>query len=384
MTSRERVLAALNHKEPDRVPLDLGCGRACKFTKKFYDNLVDALGMPEKKDNVEIHGETIQTVYPDNDVLNALGCDIIEAPWHWEPDPDVVTKNWEDSEGRHIIDEWGTHYFMSNKTGLYFDAIEFPLEDAEDEEDDAAYAWPKTRTPADISVETSRKYQQDGFATICTKPYGDGFLCEGPFLYGYENWLVMLGTEPERVRKILDKLLEKKIEHWDKILNKVGDSVDIICECDDMGAQAGPLISMDMFKNLILPYYKELCGHIHKTSSAKFFLHSCGSIKPFIPHLIEAGVDILNPVQFTSADMDLNELKRDFGQDITFWGGGIDTQHTLVRGSKADVRDMVKRNLDILKKGGGYVFSTVHNVQADVPVENFMEMLNTFRENCKY
>jgi uroporphyrinogen decarboxylase len=223
-----------------------------------------------------------------------------------------TSKEWEDDYYLYIVDEWGTHLRMPRHEGKYFDMYRFPLAEGT-EEDDAAYVWPEAPSIKPEAPQEVRSYQEVGL------------LQTGPKNYGFENWLTMLALEEKRVRAIVDKLLERKIEYWDNIFSVLGTSLDIACEMDDLGEQRGPFIGPDMFRKIIKPYYKGLFPYIKKKSGAKLFLHSCGSVAKFNPDLIEAGADILSPVQIGAAGMDPFELKREFGKDLVFWGGGVNT-----------------------------------------------------------
>lgn len=382
MTSRERLMLALDHKEPDHIPLDLGAGNACKLHKEFYRRLCIGLGLPEYAENIRLGSTIYQYVDVDEKVAELLGTDVrspVLKTSGVKPEPRL----WEDETNRYMVNEFGTTFRMP-KNGLYYDMIDQPLKGSFDEADDDAYVWPTMPVIDQSSVEQARQYQKDGYPTIFTYPYNDGFLQFGPKVYGYDHWLMLLSVEPERVDKIQQKLLEKKMEYWDTVLGAFGDAIDIVCESDDFGTQKGTFISHTMFREQILPRTRELYDYIHSKTKAKVFLHCCGSIAPFLGDLIDAGLDIINPVQITAYNMDPYYLKKEFGKDLTFWGGGIDTQHTLPNGSPKEIVDTVERCMDALRKDGGWVFSPVHNVQADVPVENFLLMLETFRKHCNY
>jgi uroporphyrinogen decarboxylase len=179
----------------------------------------------------------------------------------------------------------------------------------------------------------------------------------------------------------MDRVLELKINYFDTLLTEIGDQVHIVRELDDLGSQQGLLISPEMYREFIKPRQKKLFDFIkRKAPGVKILFHSCGSVYEIIPDLIEVGADILNPVQVTAASMDSLKLKKEFGSEITFWGGGVDTQEILPRGTAQQVRDEVKRRIDDLAPGGGFVFATVHNIQEDVPIENIIALLETLRE----
>jgi len=203
-------------------------------------------------------------------------------------------------------------------------------------------------------------------------------------MWGFENWFAMLVAEPERCTPFMDKLLEKKIEYYDNIFEVYDGLVDVCSEADDFGTQRGTFISPKLIKEMILPYHKKLNAYLKSKGAGYMTLHTCGSVEAVIPDIIEAGFDCLNPVQISAANMSPEHLKKTYGKDIVFWGGGINTQSTLPNGTPEQVREETKRNIDIFARDGGFVFSTVHNVQDDVPIENFIAMWETFQDNCKY
>jgi uroporphyrinogen decarboxylase len=172
-----------------------------------------------------------------------------------------------------------------------------------------------------------------------------------------------------------------KIEFWDSLLDEIGDVVDIVGEGDDYGTQQSQLISPDQFREYYKPHFVRVLSFIkEKAPNVKILFHSCGNVRPVIPDFIEMGVDLLNPVHITATGMEPRQLKKDFGKDIVFWGGGVDTQHILPNGTPAEVKEDVKRNIDALAPGGGFVFSTVHNIQAEVPPQNIMAMVEALKE----
>ena len=370
MTNKERVMCAFEHREGDRIPYDFGGGKGCKFTKEFYLKLLDYLGFQE---DLEFCSKTSQLVYASDRVLDALGCDVRSVKLDLIRQ-DHGARDWEDEKNYYMTDMWGTGYRMPKDGGMYYDMVDFPLISAEDEEDDDKYCFPQVPVPKPGSQKDAVRYQKAGYPVTIAEHFGNGFLQTGPRLYNFDNWLCMLAAEPERAERFLERLLEAKMKYWDNLLDEYGESVDFISECDDLGTQTGPFISHEMFSRLILPYHKRLYTHIKSRYHVKILLHSCGSISNMIPDLIDAGVDALNPVQTTAANMDPVWLKQEFGKDIVFWGGGIDTQHTLPFGTPQQVSDMVKRNMEILGKDGGFIFSTIHNMQQDVPIENFIAM----------
>ena len=208
-----------------------------------------------------------------------------------------------------------------------------------------------------------------------------GGLSEGLFkMRGFEDGYMDLAAEPDRPHRIMEKILEIKLAYWEKVLPLLGDDVDIVGEADDLGGQERTLFSPAAYRRLVKPLQKELFSFLHARTKAKVFFHTCGAVRDLIPDLIEVGVDVLNPVQVSATGMETGALKREFGRDLVFWGGGVDTQRVLGSGTPAEVRDEVRRRVADLRDGGGFVFATVHNVQPNVPAENLVAMWEAFRE----
>ena len=204
--------------------------------------------------------------------------------------------------------------------------------------------------------------------------FGGNLFENGQFLYRTDEFLVNLLIEPENMNKMLDKLLEMHLKTLEKVLDAVGDSVDVIMFGDDLGTQSAPMINPDLYREVFYPGHKKMFQMVKDRTDMKVFLHSCGSVKQFLPDLIDAGLDIINPVQTTAADMDPLELKKEFGKDLVFWGGGVDTQHLLPGGTPDEIRRDVRKNAEILMKDGGFVFSQIHNIVTGVPPENIVAM----------
>ena len=375
MNSRERVLCALNHKQPDRVPLDLGAGKSCKFSLGAYKKVLSYFGMEE-----EIRFQKVmQTAFASDAFFERIESDVraVYPAFIREGAPDP---EWEDEQYFYFRDQWGTAYRKPKVDGLYFDYFEYPLE-GKDEDADAAYVLPRPSYISKAAAQEAVAYRETGYPVIMTETFGSGFLHTGPKVYGFDDWFSILASEEQRAIAFLDKLLERKLEYWDKVSEVFGTSLDIVCEMDDVGMQTGPWISPTLFRRVIKPYYQKLYPYIKKVTGAKLFLHCCGSITQLLPDLIEAGVDIVSPVQINAADMDPYKLKKEFGKDICFWGGGVDTQIILPTGTPQQVKDHVKRNIDAFSTDGGFVFAAVHNIQANVPVENIIAMWESFMEN---
>ena len=380
MTSRERVLNILNHKEADQIPLDLGTGKACSINMKIYARLLEYFGI---KEEIQCANKTSQLAHASEAFLERIGGDM-RAPFPlFKKPPKPTSEEWEDENGYYIRNAWGTLMRMPKEGGLYYDMIQAPLQGT-DEDDGIEYTLPELPEVDPAAVEQAKRFRQEGFPVLGTEHFGYGFLQNGPRIYGYEDWMVMLALGDKRVAEHCDKLLEAKMKYWDHIIEAFGDLLDVVSETDDIGMQSGPFISPELFRRVIKPYQKKLYDHIHSRTNAKIFLHTCGSIVELLPDLIEIGLDIVNPVQISAAGMDPAFLKKEFGKDIVFWGGGVDTQKVLPTGTQQQVRDQVKKNMEIFSKDGGFVFAVVHNLQADVPTENVIALLEAFHENKKY
>lgn len=382
MNSRERLLTALSHKEPDRIPLDLGAGCSCKFTKYFYVKLLDYFGIQEE---LVMNHIPYQLVTASDKVLDLLKCDVRSASLHPIPQAEnPYAKKWEDADSYYYTNNWGTRYRMPKHQGLYYDLIGGMLQDSEDEEGDQKFIWPVPEKFPAADRQQLEDYRRAGLATTISEQFGNGFLQQGPLMWGFENWFAMLLTEPERCTLFMDKLLEKKKEYYDHIFEVYGGLVDVCSEADDFGTQRGTFVSPKLIREMILPYHKKLNDYLKAKGAGYMTLHSCGSVEASIPDIIEAGFDCLNPVQISAANMSPEHLKKSYGKDITFWGGGINTQSTLPNGTPEQVREETKRNIDAFARDGGFVFATVHNVQDDVPIENFIAMWETFQDHCRY
>jgi uroporphyrinogen decarboxylase len=202
----------------------------------------------------------------------------------------------------------------------------------------------------------------------------------GTFLRRLDNFLTDLLLQPDEVERLLDALMEVHLETLENVCRSVGDVVDIIRFGDDLGMDTGPFMRPKTYQKLFKPRHTILTNYVKENSTMHTFLHSCGSIYKLLPDLIDAGFEVINPVQISSRDMEPERLKREFGDAITFWGGGADTRKTINRGSPEEVKDHVRENIEILSPGGGFVFNTVHNIMPDVPPENILAMFEAIDE----
>ena len=380
MTPRERVITALNHREPDKVAFDLNGSLCSGIHINAYRNLLSYLGI--KKEEIYIHDPMQQICWIDENVLQKLNVDIRlilpNPPFSWKLEIN------QDGDYKYFTDQFGITWRMP-KGGFYYDLADCPLKNAKIE-DLENYPWPNIKTPERIKglKEKAKSLHEKGSLLTIERITG-GFFEASFWLRGFEDFYCDLANNPDYAMALMDKLLELEMQYWDLLLSEIGDYIDVILTANDLGGQDGPMISMEMFRKYIKPRMKRLNSFIKKKKPDVFiFFHSCGSVYDLIPDLIETGIDILNPVQVNAKDMDTKRLKGEFGDVLTFWGGGIDTQEILPYGSPQQVKDEVKRRIEDLAPGGGFVFAAVHNIQPDVPPENIMAMWEALQKYGKY
>ncbi len=381
MTPRQRVLAALNHQEPDRVPLDIGGGTSTTIVVEGYDRLKQRLG---------IAGETVVMNKPfrlaalDEQVMEYLGSDcrpVVPKPAaHWPALPA--------SEPGTYVDAWGVtrRQVFYGQGCYYWELYRHPLAEAT-VEDLETYPWPDPTDPgltAGLAEETRARYEYTPYALV-----GDGglksFWEQAYMLRGLEGLLADLVLNPGFVTALLTKLLEINLAGTARFLDAVGRYIQVFRTADDLATQRGLLMSPKTFRKLLKPFYAKYFAFVKAHTDAKIFYHSCGNVADLIDDLAEMGVDAINPVQVSALapDGDVAALKDRFGQKITFWGA-IDTQRVLPYGSPADVAEEVRRRICELGPGGGLVLAAVHNLQPDVPPENILAMAEAVREYGRY
>jgi len=393
MNGRDRLLAALNHLEPDRVPFDLGSTQVTGIHTVAYRALRDRLELPPVTPTLcdEVQGLAL----PDDDLLDRLGVDV-RGLFPLNSHNDRVNDRVNDrirrepkgggEEVETFVDEWGITQHRPYPDGLYFTAVRHPLAGVITAADVAKHPWPDTGDPRRIAGlhDLAATYRASGRA-VMIKGVLAGIFEMAQRMRGMAPLMMDMASDEALAGALLDKMVELKLAFWEMALPQLCDVVDVISEADDYGTQVSQLISPRMFRRFMKPRLAILFSRIHALApDAKLFFHSCGNVRPLLPDFIELGVDILNPVHVRATGMDPVELKRDFGRDIVFWGGGVDTQDVLPHGTPAEVRDDVRRNIEALAPGGGFVFNTVHNIQADVPAENVVAMWQTVREYGVY
>jgi uroporphyrinogen decarboxylase len=369
-------MKALNHEEPDLVPIDMGSTENTTLTRVAYTNLRKHLGMQEDSRPFVIN-RMMDAVYPSEDLLRHYRVDFRPVRPSSTYNPDI-----REMPDDSFYDEMDIRW---KKAGHYYDMVENPLRSLSLKEAlRAKMPDPKAAGRVEgLRAQAKLIFERTEYAIVV------GHIMWGPFelgcaLRGYDQFLMDLSQDTKYAEALMDRNLELATGFWDAYLAEVGDHVQVCAQGDDLGMQTSPIISPDMYRRLIKPRHKKLFDFIRSKTTARIFLHSCGSVYDLIPDLIESGVQILSPVQFTAAKMNLESLKKNFGSELTFWGGGIDTQHFLPRATVGEIADEISKIFDIMAPGGGFVFVPVHNIQADVAPEKVDAIYKTALEKRKY
>ncbi len=378
LTPRERVQKALNHEIPDRVPIDLG-GFQTGIHKRAYQNLLLHLGI---EDEIQILDPVQQLALPCDQLLERFHVDIRYIVAHGpEGFEGGIEQNILNGKLWHSLkDEFGVVWSMPDDHQLYMDIIHHPLKEASTA-DLQDYPFPDGGDPTRFTGlrEKARDLRRKTRYALSTGIGGVVYeTCW--YMRGLERWYMDMLENPKFCQALLDKILTFWIDYYGAFLSEVGDLVDVVMVGDDLAGQDGPLFSPDFYRLHVKPRQKRLIAHIKSLTPAKVWYHTCGACQELIPDLLDNGIDILNPVQLSAINMDPLDLKRKFGDRLTFWGGGIDTQHVLPWAKPEEIRDHVQRNIEVFKTGGGYVFNPVHNIQADVPVENIIALFDAAYE----
>ena len=404
MTPRERILAALNHVQSDRIPLDLSGHRSSGINAMTYARLRDHLGLPRKP--IRVYDPIQQLAIVDADVLDRFGVDTVELgrgfaleDRHWIdwilPDgtpcqlpawvkPERESRRWilrsatgriiaQMPEGVHFFEQ--THYPFAEQDDLdhlpeaFGEAMWFTV---------ASPPGPLTAGPDGeemLAAGAGRLRQQTNRAIIGL--FGGNLLEAGQILYRNDNFLMLLASDARQAHRFLDRLMELHLARLERFLRAAGSHLDIILFGDDLGSQKGPQISPAMYREFFKPRHQLLWRRAKELANVKILLHCCGGVRELLPDLIDAGLDAINPVQISCRGMEARELKAEFGQQLTFWGGGCDTQNILLNGTPDQVREHVRQQVETLSPGGGFVFQQVHNILANVPPANVVAMLET-------
>ena len=378
MNARERVLTALNHQEPDRVPIDFAGTGVTTICYQAYDELRKYLGYKPIGYRHEDLGAAAWAgvVTPHTEIYDRLRSDVkmagMGSPDTWKLDIHYGDQN------DTYVDEWGTTV-VRPKGGHYFDYRIFPIQSGTVEAVKAWKSWPDPNNPGRWEGFRQRclDVRATGRALTAFSVFGGGIFEQPARVMPMEEYYMGLASDPKFADLILGIMYDIYAAATERMLDEVGDILDVWVYWDDMSGQNERLISPRFYHKHLKPLHRKLFDLVKSKTQAKIFFHCCGSARPWIPDLIDVGVDILNPVQTSAAGMDPVGLKRDFGKDITFWGGACNPQGALAFGTPEQVIDEVRRNIDALAPGGGFVLANVHNIQNLVPPENILAMFDT-------
>ncbi len=377
LTPRERIRTALAHGTPDRIPVDLGSTCVTSIADGAYGPLRRLMGLPEE--HPPIWDMPQQLPYLAEDLLVALGVDTCTVTIPPEKaDPPILR-----DEGAYWgwTNRWGAHLRMPKSGGYYFDWVDFPIPDLT-EEAVRDFRWPALDSDEVLATyreEAVRLSTTTDYAIVGTGIVGMGIFEQGCFTAGSEEFMMAMAADRPLAERLLDGITEFSIESATRYLDQVGPYLDVYQYGDDVATQLGWMISPDSYVSLIKPRQKRLIEAIKARTDAKFFYHGCGAVFDLIPHLIDIGVDIVNPVQVSARGMDTARLKATYGKDVVFWGGGVDTQQVLPFGTPDEVRAEVRRRVRDLGPDG-FVWAAVHNIQAGVPPENILAAFEALRE----
>jgi uroporphyrinogen-III decarboxylase len=418
MTSRERVRAALEHRQPDKVPVDFGSTPVTGINASTVYKLRKAFNLPERPVRIVCSYQLLGEV--DEELMEKLGCDCVQImPYKtmfgfrnkgWKP--------WTLSDGTPVLvpEGFNTKYESDGSVyqypegdttvppsgympagGFFFDAIIRQEPFDEDNPMAADNTEEFTRISDDelrhVQEQADYLYRNSSRAVIGGlngTALGDVSMVPATWMKhpkgirDVSEWYIAMASQQGFLKEVFDRQSEIAVENFKLYYQAVGDRIDVLYLCGtDFGAQNSLLCSTRLFDEVYLPYYRRMTDWVHSNTKWKVFKHCCGSIMPLIPNLIAAGIDILNPVQNSADNMDPQEIKDTFGGKLTFWGGGVDTQKILPFGTPQDVYDQVTERIKIYNRGGGFVFNTIHNTQAKVPSENFLAMLEAITQHRK-
>ncbi len=405
MTSRERVLAAIAHREPDRVPLDIGSTPSSGISAIAYNNLKKRLGITEGEGHTRIYDVIQQVAQPEETILDLFGADVIDigrafntedSDWYDVTLADGSTGQYpawfrpgKQADGSSLAKDGEGVIARMPVGATFFDQAFFPYaDDWPDSWDGLDHAMSRVLWSALVHSPWDHAGEERFYETLREKALmlrrstdralmivcGCNLFEWGTFLRRMDNFLMDIMTDEERVEELLDQLMTRHMATLEKVCAAVGDVADILRFGDDLGMNTGLFMPPEKYRKLFKPRHGKLNEYVHGHSRMKTLLHSCGSLYPILPDLIEAGYDILNPVQTSARQMDPEVLKREFGRDITFWGGGCNTRSVLNHGTPEEVYRHCRERIEIFSKDGGFVFNQEHNILPDVPPENILAM----------
>ncbi len=374
MNHRENLIKTLNHQEPDAVPVDIGSFVATSLLIPTYKNLMRHLGFDHP---IQVMSREFNTAIIDEDVLQKLNIGLRCLRLGKPPLAKIV------SGEDYFTNEWGITYYKPAE-GYYYDIHKFPLSEVDSPEDIEKYPFPDPTDPPlyeGLEERISYLYHHTDYAIIAE--IGNSIFEQAWYLRGLENIFNDMYFNKKLLHALLRKITDINLEKTKRFLDIAAPFIQAYSVGDDLATQNGLLISIPMYREFVKPYQAETYAYIKKRTNAKIVYHSCGSVRQLIPELIEIGVDAINPVQVSAKNMDTHDLKREFGKEISFWGA-IDTQRVLPYGTEKEIAEEVKKRIDDLAPGGGYILAAVHSIQPDVSPQNILFMLQYAEEYGKY
>jgi len=380
MEPRERVIAALNHEKPDRIPRDVGSLPVTGIHAKAYENYLRNYSPEDLEDkSIEIYDVTQQLAKPHEETLKKWRIDTrgVSA----RPGSGWSLEIKEGDKHHKFTDEWGITWAKPKKSGYYYDIRENPLSGEVEKRDVLEYPWPDPQDESRIEglSEEIAELNQEKRYFISLTGLGPGIYELAQWLRGYKDlWLDFL-RDGELAHLIMEKVTELKLDFWKMALNEVGDLIDTVYMADDIGNQDNLQVSLDTYREFIKPYQKKVFKFIKNEAPSRVFIfyHSDGAIREAIPDLIDAGIDALNPVQVSASGMDPEGLIKEFGDEIAFWGAGANPHGTLLNGNRDEVSREIRSRIDLFDSNGGWVFAPIHNIQPDVEPEKIEAMFET-------
>lgn len=378
LTSRERIIRALNHQEPDRVPIDIGgISTLTTLHRDAYSKLKEYIGY--KNDQITITSKMSQSVLPDEYIRQRFKADCYPL-YTTGPRPEWVMHKEADGSTWYK-DEWGVKWWCPSG-GLYFDPVEHPLKGCAIEDLDK-YPWPDPRDRRyveGLKDKAKDLYENTDYAIVLSGPFYGGIYVPCQWLIGYEDFFLQMMMNPELIQVLLDRIVEYHLCQWDIILDEVGKYVQVVLLSDDLGTQQYPIMRPQLYRELIKPAQAKVANFIKSKADVKIVYHCDGAIREFIPDFIELGFDAWNPIQVSADGMnDTAWLKKEYGDRICFWGGGCDSR-TVLSKSPEEIREEVRMRVNDLAPGGGLILSSIHNIQRDIPAENVMALYDAFYE----
>jgi uroporphyrinogen decarboxylase len=408
VTSRERVVASLNHRSPDRVPIDFSGHRSSGIAAIAYARLRDFLGLAKRP--IRVYDPVQQLAIVDDDVLDRFCVDTTELGRGFAGE-DRYWAEWVLPDGTPCqLPVWlkperdGARWVLRSKSGrviaqmpdgaLYFEQTYYPFADGPPDHAHILEAfdesmWNSVASPpgpivdgeegVGILADGARRLRERSDRAIIGL-FGGNLLETGQMLYRNDNFLMLLAGDPGAAHDFLDRLVDIHLKNLERFLGAVGPYIDVVLFGDDLGMQTGPQISPAMYRKFFQPRHAQMWKRAKELANVKVMLHCCGGVRELLPDLIDAGLDAINPVQISCRGMEASRLKADFGDRMVFWGGGCDTQWELSHGTPESIREHVRRQVEVLSPGGGFVFQQVHNIMADVPPRNIVAMFDALRD----